>query len=161
MALTTDHLLQQVARLEALNANLTFRISRMAKLLEAEGAQRLEGSGLNLTSYRMMMVIAIFEEISVSDLSKLMLIDRAQISRAASDLIEDGLLEAKADRTSKRKKLLALTEAGRAKLGPLKQRFNARQIDIEAALDAKGMAGLWHAIDRIDALVQESLDRNG
>ncbi|MEM9141020.1 MAG: MarR family transcriptional regulator, partial [Pseudomonadota bacterium] len=117
--------------------------------------------GLNLTSYRMMMVIAIFEEISVSDLSKLMLIDRAQISRAASDLIEDGLLEAKADRTSKRKKLLALTEAGRAKLGPLKQRFNARQIDIEAALDAKGMAGLWHAIDRIDALVQESLDRNG
>ncbi|MEM9139013.1 MAG: helix-turn-helix domain-containing protein, partial [Pseudomonadota bacterium] len=91
MALTTDHLLQQVARLEALNANLTFRISRMAKLLEAEGAQRLEGSGLNLTSYRMMMVIAIFEEISVSDLSKLMLIDRAQISRAASDLIEDGL----------------------------------------------------------------------
>lgn len=91
MSLSTDDLLERTAKLDALNSYLTFRISRMSKLLEVEGAHRLTGSGINLTAYRMMLVIQVFGEISVSDLRKITLIDRAQISRAATDLIHSDL----------------------------------------------------------------------
>lgn len=91
MSLSTDDRLERTAKLDALNSRLTFRISRMNKLLEIEGVHRLAGSGINLTAYRMMLVIQVFGEISVSDLSKIMLIDRAQISRAATDLIHSDL----------------------------------------------------------------------
>ena len=103
MELTPETLLQRARMLEELNSHLTFRISRLAKLLEAEGAARVAGAAVNLTGYRMMLVVSIFGEITVSDLSKVMVIDRAQISRAATDMIERGLLAARANKASKRK----------------------------------------------------------
>ncbi len=148
MSLSTTDLMERIAKLEALNAHLTFRISRMSKLLELEGAQRLSDSDINLTAYRMMLVIEVFEEISVSDLSKIMLIDRAQISRAATELIGTGLLEARADRISKRKKLLALTAAGAELYDQLRTRFDEREAalvhEIGSDVDA-----LWAAMNRI------------
>lgn len=160
MALSTQALKDQIQRLDILNANLTFRISRLSKVLEVEGAQRIAGSGVNLTGYRMMMVIGIFEEISVSDLSKLTVIDRAQISRAASELIERGLLEARADANSRRKKLLALTAAGQAQLAELKAPFAERQAEIEALLDPADLAGLSNAIEKISAYLDQRLEHS-
>ena len=148
MSLSTDDLLARVAKLDALNAHLTFRISRMAKLLEVEGTARLEGSGINLTAYRMMLVIQVFEEISVSDLARIMLIDRAQISRTGGELIERGLVEARADRISKRKKLLALTRQGEAAYADLRRRFDERDTALtEAAGD--NLQSLWSAVNTI------------
>ena len=148
MSLSTTDLMERIAKLEALNAHLTFRISRMSKLLELEGAQRLLDSDINLTAYRMILVIEVFEEISVSDLSKIMLIDRAQISRAATELIGTGLLEARADRIIKRKKLLALTAAGAELYDRLRIRFDEREAalvhEIGSDVDA-----LWAAMNRI------------
>lgn len=160
MALSTQALKDQIQRLDILNTNLTFRISRLSKVLEVEGAQRIAGSGVNLTGYRMMMVIGIFEEISVSDLSKLTVIDRAQISRAASELIERGLLEARADANSRRKKLLALTAAGQAQLAELKAPFAERQAEIEALLDPADLAGLSNAIEKISAYLDQRLEHS-
>ena len=104
---------------------------------------------MTLTCYRMMLVIEIFEEISVSDLSKIMVIDRAQISRAATDLIERGFLNARADRASKRKKLLALSDAGSRKFETLKTLFADRQATIEELLTEDDLRGLWRAVDKI------------
>ena len=148
MSLSTNDLLERVAKLEALNTHLTFRISRMAKLLEVEGAERLAGSGINLTAYRMMLVIQVFGEISVSDLSRIMLIDRAQVSRAGADLIERGLVEARADRISKRKKLLALTTEGEAVYIDLRARFDARETALTETI-GDDLEALWTSVNRI------------
>lgn len=148
MSLSTDELLARVAKLDALNSHLTFRISRMAKLLEVEGSQRLAGSDVNLTAYRMMLVIQVFEEISVSDLAKIMLIDRAQVSRAATDMIARGILEGRADRVSKRKKLLALTDEGTALYATLRKRFDAREDALHGAIGSD-LDDVWSAINRI------------
>ena len=159
MALSTRALKEHIQRLDVLNANLTFRISRLSKVLEVEGAQRIAGSGINLTGYRMMMVIGVFGEISVSDLSKLTVIDRAQVSRAATELIDRGLLEARADANSRRKKLLALTQTGQAKLADLNNTFADRQTDIEAMLDQAELEGLTSAIEKISAYLDDRLDQ--
>ena len=148
MSLSTTDLQDRIAKLDALNAHLTFRISRMSKLLEIEGALRLADSGINLTAYRMMLVIHVFEEISVSDLSKIMLIDRAQISRAATELIDAGLLEARADRISKRKKLLALTDSGVALYERLRARFDEREAALTDEI-GEDIDALWRTVNRI------------
>jgi DNA-binding MarR family transcriptional regulator len=158
MDLSPETLTQRLQQIQRLNTHLTFRISRMSKLLEVEGIVRLQGSGITLTCYRMMLVIEIFEEISVSDLSKIMVIDRAQISRAATDLIERGLLEARADRASKRKKLLALSDAGREKFETLNALFADRQETIEGLLTDDDLKGLWQAIDKITNHLAEKVE---
>lgn len=155
MNLTPGKLADQARKYDELNGHLTFRISHLSKLLEVEAALRLGGSGFNLTSYRMMMVIEIFDEITVSDLSRIMLIDRAQISRAASDLIERGVLLAGADRSSKRKKLLRLSEDGKRAFDDLRFRFDDRQKEIESLLAREDLNGLWNAIETVsDHLVE-------
>ena len=157
VSLSTDDLLARVAKLEALNTHLTFRLSRMAKLLEVEGAERLEGSGVNLTAYRMMLVIDVFGEISVSELARIMLIDRAQISRAGADLIERGLVEARADRISKRKKLLALTGEGKTIYSELRTRFDERET---ALTDAVGddLTALWAGVNRVSGWLESTTE---
>lgn len=151
-------LTQRLQQIERLNTHLTFRISRMSKLLETDGIARLAGSGVTLTCYRMMLVIEIFEQISVSDLSKIMVIDRAQISRAATDLIERGLLEARSDRASKRKKLLALSSAGLKEFEALKALFADREDAIEGLLTEDDLKGLWQAIDKITSHLLEKVE---
>ena len=148
MSLSTTDLMERIAKLEALNAHLTFRISRMSKLLELEGSQRLSDSEINLTAYRMMLVIEVFGEISVSDLSKIMLIDRAQISRAATELIDTGLLEARADRISKRKKLLALSASGAELYDRLRTRFDEQEAALVTEI-GDDLDALWAAMNRI------------
>ena len=159
MSLSTDDLLERIAKLDVLNSHLTFRISRMSKLLEVEGTHRLAGSGVNLTAYRMMLVIQVFEEISVSDLSKIMLIDRAQISRAATDLIHSDLLEARADRTSKRKKLLALTKAGAELFDQLRARFDQREAALVGEI-GEDIDVLWASVNRISDWLEAQIETN-
>ena len=157
MELTPETLLQRARMLEELNSHLTFRISRLAKLLEAEGAARVAGAAVNLTGYRMMLVVSIFGEITVSDLSKVMVIDRAQISRAATDMIERGLLAARANKASKRKKMLVLTEAGAAEFKRLKAAFDERQARLDAVLDADELAGLRAGLNKLSADLERNL----
>ncbi|MEM1398695.1 MAG: MarR family transcriptional regulator [Pseudomonadota bacterium] len=157
MDMSTDRLALQIERLERLNAHLTFRIFRLSKLLEAEGSNRLTGSGINLTSYRMMMIVNIFEKITISDLSRLMVVDRAQISRAATDLIQRGYLEASSDRKSKRKKLLSLTDWGRGEFEKLLALFDKRQSDIEGLLSEPEMASLWTSIEKMSDYLTEEI----
>lgn len=153
MSISTEPLLERVAKLEALNRHLTFRLARLAKLLESEGTQRLERGDVNLTAYRMMLVISVFEEISVSDLARIMLIDRAQISRTATDLIARDLLENRADQASRRKKLLALTSAGATHYQELRASFDERE---RALTDIIGddLSTLWQVLNRVDAWLE-------
>jgi DNA-binding MarR family transcriptional regulator len=157
MDFSKDALTERLQNLEELNTHLTFRISRLSKLLEVEGAARLADSGINLTAYRMLLVIEIFGEISVSDLAKVMLIDRALISRAASDMIERGLLDARSDPASRRKKLLALTGPGRDVFVELRDRFDARQAEVEALLSGESLEGLWSSIDAISRYLEQRI----
>jgi len=154
MQLSTEALKQKVAKFEELGHQLTFRISRMSKLLEVEGSTRLAGTGVNLTGYRILLVVSIFEEISVSELSKIMVIDRAQISRSATELIRHGWLESRSDRQSKRKKLLALTSRGGREFGAIRARFDQRQAQLVELLSAEELQGLSRAIDKISHFVE-------
>ncbi len=159
MDLSTERLAMQMRNIARLEEHLSFRIARLSKLLDVESALRLEGSGVNLTSYRILLVVDIFDEITISDISRIVVIDRAQISRAATVLIEEGYLSAKPDPSSKLKKLLTLTEAGREKFASLWALFDDRQPAMEKRLSADELSGLSGAIDKLTEFLQERIGR--
>lgn len=120
---------------------------------------RLKGSGINLTTYRIMLVVSIFEEITVSDLARLMVIDRAQVSRLATDMTKQGLLTSKPDRSNKLKKLLMLTPEGHARFAVLREKFEDRQSLVTAHASEEELDVLWRLIERVSQSLTDRIER--
>lgn len=134
MDLSAKNLSKRLRHVQDLDGNLTFQLSRVAKLLENQATALLTDTELNLTAYRLLRIVSIFEAITISDLARLMVIDRAQISRAAAELEKTGYLSTQPDPTSKRKKLLVLDEKGVAILAHLAPAFTARRERLDALI---------------------------
>ena len=115
--------LEQVRELEG---RLTFRLSVLSKMLDQQGQEILKDTPLNLTSYRVMLIVETFGAISISDISRFTALDRAQISRTAEALGRSGRVEFSADPNSKRKKIVNLTKDGSKLLNQIKPRFAER-----------------------------------
>jgi DNA-binding MarR family transcriptional regulator len=146
--------LDQVKELESLK---TFQLARLSKILEHHGQSMVQGSGVNLTGYRMLLIINIFDEITLSDLSDIMLIDGAQISRVAKDLVDKNYLEYRPVPGNQRKKYLAHTKDGSELLKLLKPRFNKREAGIAKLLKKEGIEEMWTGVNLITELVSREI----
>lgn len=136
----------QLERMRELESRLTFRLSVLSKLLDAQAQDLLDGSGINLTSYRILNIINTLGSTSVSDISRFCGIDRAQVSRSAIELQKQGLVSFEEDAGSKRKKLVAITEGGRDLLERLQPEFLKRNQTFETLLGPERKAALTEAI---------------
>ena len=158
MNYSTSELKDQMRKLNELNGDLSYRFFIIAKMLDAEASLRLKDAGIGLTSYRMLQVIAIFEEITVSDLARIVMIDRAQISRVASEMTRQGLITSKGDKSNKLKKLLMLTDKGQERHAALMSAFGDRQDLVENQGSAEEMEVLWTVTDRILSALSKRLE---
>ena len=61
--------------LKSLEQNLTFQIAYLARTLEIDGAEKLQGSELKLTDYRILLAIELFDRLTAADLHRILLID--------------------------------------------------------------------------------------
>lgn len=153
MKLTSAALESQLEKVQELESQLTFRLAVLSKLLDQQVVALLKGTPLNLTSYRILIVVNTFEEISISDISRFNAIDRAQVSRTAVDLEKSGFVSFRGDPRSKRKKLVLLTEAGRAFLDEVRPKFEARRKALEQGLGPDAHEALWKGMSRLAELV--------
>ncbi|MEO1797635.1 MAG: MarR family transcriptional regulator [Pseudomonadota bacterium] len=158
MNFSTHDLEDQMRKLNELNSHLTYRLSKLAKLLEAEAVVRLKGTGINLTTYRIMLIVSIFEEITVSDLARLMVIDRAQVSRLSTEMTRQGLLTSKADKSNKLKKLLMLTPEGQERYEDLRIRFNDRSELVTMHADEEEVNVLLNIVDRVSQHLADKIE---
>ena len=161
MNFSTQQLRDQMDKLSQLNSHLTYRITKLSKLLEAEAIHRLKGTGVNLTTYRIMLVVSIFEEITVSDLARLMVIDRAQVSRLATEMTKKGWLTSKPDKSNKLKKLLMLTDEGHAQYASLREGFLDRADLITSHATEEELEVLWGIIERVNHSLADRLETAG
>ena len=161
MALSDDpeQIRQRLASLAELEKRLSFRISRLSKLLDSHASKQLAQHDLGLTLYRILMVLNIFGETTAADLSRLMVIDRAQISRGVSDLLARGYLDQNDDPTNRRRKLLKVTDEGRHLLSHVQPQLEERQKDFVDLLDDKELAALRGAIDKISRFLAIELEQ--
>ncbi len=146
------------AALAQLEEHLSFRLSRLNKLLDMHATRNLTQSDLNLTDYRILLVLSLFGETSAADLSRLMVIDRAQISRSVGALIRAGHLLERGDPRSRRRKLLSLSKMGQAALAREKPFFETRQKMFEDILSPQELEGLMAAIDKLSRHMAGALD---
>lgn len=144
----------QLGRVRALESLLTFQMAVVSRRLDQQASALLQDTGLNLTAYRILTVTDVFEAISVSDLSRYNAIDRAQVSRTAADLERRGLVSFLSDPGSRRKKLVALTDAGVALLETVRPRFMQRNRDLEAALGPEALEGLRQGLEALAGTVR-------
>lgn len=146
------------AALVQLEKHLSFRLSRLNKLLDMHSARNLQQQDLNLTDYRILLVLSLLGETSAADLSRLMVIDRAQISRSVGALIRGGYLLERGDPRSRRRKLLSLSKAGQKALAQERPFFENRQKMFEEILSPQELQGLMGAIDKLSRHMADALD---
>lgn len=158
MTFDPDDARRRVAQLAALEARLSFRISRLSKLLDGHAAKTLAGSGLPLSWYRILTVLDIFGEISAADVSRVTAIDPGQISRSVAAMTGKGLLSDRPDPASQRRKLLSLAPAGKAALTAVAPLFRLRQEKLTAHLSEAERNALNSAIDKLTRLVSDDLE---
>lgn len=142
----------QLVKIKALESNLTFRISIVNKILEQQATTILADAPVGLTGYRVLKIVETFDALSISDISRHMMTDRAQVSRTAVELGHLGLVAFHADDISKRKKIVVLSRKGVTLVRKLTPRFDKRVDDIAALLGDNALAGLWDAIDKLSTL---------
>ena len=153
MRLTSLELESQLKKVRELESRLTFRLTVLSKILDQQSLELLKGSGINLTSYRVMHVVDTFEAISISDISRFAALDRAQISRTAAELERRGLVAYGDDPQSKRKKLVRLTPAGLALLDEIRPKFVERNRRLEEQLGPEAYEGLWKGLTKLGQIV--------
>lgn len=157
--LDAEQLKKRLDAMSKLEGKLSFRIARLAKLMESHAIRTLGDAPLSLTSYRIIMSVELFEETSAADLGHVLLIDRAQISRSVSDLMERGFLVARPDPSSKRRKLLRLSPEGQALLDSVKPAFAQRQDNFLAVLGEAEAAGFAAAIEKLTHHLAQELEQ--
>lgn len=132
-----------------LENNVTFQFSIVAKMMDHNAQDLLKGTSLNLTSYRILKTVESFEAISIADLSRHMVADNAQISRAAADLGEKGLVVFLEDPNSKRRKMVALSLDGKALMAKLAPAFTQRQNEVADCLGEDLRLALKDAFEKL------------
>lgn len=94
--------------------HLPFRLLIMAKMLDRlASATILKGEHLTLAEWRVMANLSRTGESSVNALAAATYVDRAEVSRASRSLERHGLVGRGSHPSSKAKRLLRLTQAGR------------------------------------------------
>ncbi|MCJ7874694.1 MarR family transcriptional regulator [Phaeobacter sp. J2-8] len=147
MHLSAKTLEEQLERVRTLESRLTFRLSVLSKLLDQQAQAMLDGTGINLTGYRILNVINTLGSTSISDISRFCGIDRAQVSRSATELEKQGLVQFEDDAVSKRKKLVAISPDGRALLEAVKPAFVERNEKLDELLGPERKAAVTEAIN--------------
>jgi DNA-binding MarR family transcriptional regulator len=147
--LTREHHENQLAGIARLEARLSFRFAVLQRLLDRQMGRILARHGLSLAAYRVMLTIEAFGELAAADLVRLVAVDKALISRSSADLIEQGMIEARPDPASGRRKLLRLTPAGAARLAATDPDVDARNAGLDGLFTAEERAALEEALDRL------------
>jgi DNA-binding MarR family transcriptional regulator len=96
-----------------------------------------------------MLTVEAFGELAAADLVRLVAVDKGLVSRSAADLVEQGMVEARPDPASGRRKLLRLTPQGAARLAATHPDVDARNAGLDGLFTAEERTALEEALDRL------------
>ena len=110
--------------------------------------RHLAGSGLRITQYAMLRALAARGPTAMQALAAHLLMDRTTLTRGLRPLEREGLVQLAAGRDG-RTRLVALTEAGRARLEAATPAWTRAQSDFEARFGAPETRALRGLVDRV------------
>ena len=134
----------------ALDRTLTYRLHQLHKLTDADShAAYPEHTGLSMSDGRCLTTIGTFEPLSVKALAEKSNLNKAQASRAAQALVDQGLVR-KADHPGDgRGVVLSLLPAGRLVFERAMALVSQRNAHILGCLNGQEQAALSALLDRL------------
>lgn len=130
---------------------LTYRLLRVHSKLNTQ-ATRILGkvSGLSLTQWRVLAMVATHDGATHTDISRLSQIDKGQLSRCIRALIVEGLIVARDDEQDSRQQHLSLSAEGRALYDRTVPRMQARQRFLLNHLTPVERDAIYSALDKLE-----------
>lgn len=146
---------------ETLDRFLTHRITVLGHLL-TRTAQRWheKNSGLSLTAWRMLAILAGFGPMTQTQIGDIIFIDLARISRVKTSLVAKGLVSEIPDPADNRRTILAPTKSGTALYRKLLPAALKRQEDLYEQFSDADVAVFNRVLDgMIDRISREDTRR--
>ena len=135
-----------------LHQTLTYRLHLLHKLSDQESQKRYaERVGLSLSEGRCLASIGTFAPLSVNDLAKAANVNKAQASRAAQSLVEQGFVIKQLDPNDKRGVVLSLTPTGENYWHKTIQLISERNDEIFSSLSPDELTVFSQLLDRLIA----------
>lgn len=130
---------------------LTYRILRVHTKLNAQATRFLkESSGLSLSQWRVVAMVGVEKETTLSGIVRLSQMDKGQVSRCVKTLIGDGIITTSSHETDQRRQLLSLTDKGRALYRQTLPNMRRRQAHLMQQLDPEELRVLYAALDKLE-----------
>jgi DNA-binding MarR family transcriptional regulator len=138
---------------------LMYRLARIATIADRSGQLNISRRfGLTLGAWRVLGVIHAFAPITLTGLAGELYLDKGQLSRSISDLIDSGLVRRAAGQRNRRQTFLELTAEGvrlHDRILPFVAGRNAR---IMQPLSAAERADLFRLLDKVMTAVTASFE---
>lgn len=134
-----------------LRSFVTFRLTRLQAQLNAQAQHILKThADVGQSEWRVMVLT---EDRGTSTMAQVVRdgqMDKAQVSRAASSLVEKGYIEARNDPDDNRQTILSLSKAGRAAHAKILPHMQARQKALLADLSQEDITRLYAILDHLE-----------
>ena len=143
----------------ALERSVTYRLHSLSKLTDRSSqAAYLEDAQIPLSEGRCLAAIGTLGQLSVNDLAAKANLNKGQASRAAQQLVDQGLVRKSASDTDRRGVFLSLSAAGERVWQRLALVIQRRNAEITACLTASEAAQFDQLLDRLLAHARAAAD---
>lgn len=138
---------------------LMYRLTRLATIGERTGQLRISRKfGLNVGEWRVLGAIHALAPVTLAGLAGELYLDKGQLSRTVSGLIEARLVSFRANASDRRQALYETTAEGRRLHDRVLAFVALRNDRLMSALTPREQAGLFRLLDKLDGTFSQSHD---
>ncbi|WP_163266573.1 MarR family winged helix-turn-helix transcriptional regulator [Chelativorans alearense] len=135
---------------------LSFRLARLVAVNERNGAARFRNAyGVSLNEWRVLGLAHALAPATVSEIRKVLLMDKGQLSRTIRQLVDAGLITTRTAPSDSRSVEVLLTDAGRDLHDRILEFSRERNEAVVATLTSRECSELMRLIQKITAHNEE------
>lgn len=139
----------------SIRSRITFRVARLHARLNAQAQAMLADLGIGLLEYRILAIIRGMDEPSASDLSRVSDLDKGQLSRKLTLMMEEGLVTTHDHPRDRRQHLLELTAKGLEVYEEAMPRMMERDEYFRRLVGDDDLAAIHRAFDKLDRAAEK------
>lgn len=128
---------------------LAYLLAAASERMSAEFHEVVRDSGLRVPEWRVLASLASFDELTVSELARITLYDQPRLTKILNQMVFDGLVRRAGDPLDRRRVLIHMTAAGKARVAPLVQAATSHEDRILAELSVRERAALKMILKRL------------
>lgn len=141
---------------------LGFRLGRLSTLVQRHMAQQyVEPAGLTQPEWRVLSRIFSEDSLKVRQLTQVSLMDKAAISRTLTVLLEKGLVQRHVDPVNARRRIVAITPAGRRLIRSVLPRALREQARLLRLLDVEERVVFDAVLSKLTAALLDTVALDG